>query len=114
MDRYSPEIAIIEKMNNSNIPGNFSELKDSKYGPEGSLQRADFQSLADAYRVGQKIRAIRLRKGMTQQQLAERIGTQKSYISKIEKGADMQLSTLFKIFDHGLESPITLITGEIL
>ena len=92
----------------------FSELKDSKYGEAGSLERADFQALAKAYRMGQKIRAIRKRKGMTQEELAEKIGTKKSAISRIENGADMQLSTLFKIFDYGLESPITLLSGEIL
>lgn len=103
-----------EEPKNTHLPGSFSELKAGKYGPPGSLQHAEFQSLASSYRVGQKIRVIRKRKGMTQQELAEKIGTQKSYISKIENGADMQLSTLFKIFDHGLESPITLFTGEIL
>ena len=36
---------------------------------------------------------------MTQEQLAAKIGTKKSYISRIENGhADIQLSTLFKIF----------------
>ncbi|MCH3981837.1 MAG: helix-turn-helix transcriptional regulator [Prevotella sp.] len=42
----------------------------------------------------------RKKAGLTQEQLAERIGTKKSYISKLENGhADVQLSTLFRIFN---------------
>ncbi len=50
----------------------------------------------------------RLKAGLTQQQLAERIGTKKTYISRLENGkADVQLSTLFRIFE-GLGRRVSL------
>jgi transcriptional regulator with XRE-family HTH domain len=49
---------------------------------------------------------------MTQEQLAEKIGTKKSYISRLENGkCDIQLSTLYKIFESGLGRQINLIIG---
>ena len=48
------------------------------------------------------------RAGLTQQELADKIGTKKSYISKLENGhADIQLSTLFRIF-AGLGKRVSL------
>ena len=53
----------------------------------------------DPVQIGSKVQALRKTKKLTQEQLAEKIGTKKSYISKIENGrADVQLSTLFRIF----------------
>lgn len=50
----------------------------------------------------------RLKARLTQQQLAERIGTKKTYISRLENGkADVKLSTLFRIFE-GLGRRVTL------
>jgi len=46
---------------------------------------------------------------ITQEQLAEKIGTNKSYISRLENGkADIQVSTLYKIFETGLGRKIRL------
>jgi len=46
---------------------------------------------------------------ITQEQLADKIGTKKSYISRIENGkADIQVSTLYKIFETGLGRKIRL------
>jgi transcriptional regulator with XRE-family HTH domain len=46
---------------------------------------------------------------MTQQQLAEKTGTKKSFISRIENGhSDIQLSTLYKLLEYGLGRKITL------
>lgn len=50
----------------------------------------------------------RLKARLTQQQLAERIGTKKTYISRLENGkADVKLSTLFRIFE-GLGRRVSL------
>ena len=62
-------------------------------------ERNEFESNCEAFIIGEQLKAERLKAGMTQEQLAAKIGTKKSYISRIENGhTDIQLSTLFKIF----------------
>lgn len=71
-------------------------------GAPGTTGREEPDNSCGAFILGKRLKAERLKAGMTQEQLAARIGTKKSYISRIENGhADIQLSTLFKIF-HGL------------
>ncbi|MDN3688067.1 helix-turn-helix domain-containing protein [Cyclobacterium jeungdonense] len=46
---------------------------------------------------------------LTQEKLAEKAGTKKSYISKLENGkGNIQLSTLIRIFEQGLNKKIGL------
>ena len=50
--------------------------------------------------LGEKIKEARKQCGLSQEQLAEKIGTKKTYISRLENGkADIQLNTLFRIFE---------------
>lgn len=78
---------------------NFDELLDAEYGKTGSIERNAFESNAEAFCLAEKLKEERLKAGLTQDQLAEKTGTKKSYISKIENGnSDIQLSTLFRIF----------------
>jgi len=47
---------------------------------------------------------------LTQEQLAKKVGTKKSYISRLENGkCDIQLSTLYRIFEEGLGRRISLL-----
>lgn len=86
----------------------FDELLDAEYGVIGSPERDKFEADAAAFCLAETLKEERLRAGLTQQQLAERIGTKKTYISRIENGkADVQLSTLFRIFE-GLGKRIAL------
>lgn len=53
----------------------------------------------DAFIIGEQLKDERLKAGLTQEELADKIGTKKSFISRVEKGkADIQLSTLVKVF----------------
>ncbi len=80
----------------------FDELLDIKYGKTGNPAREEFEEKAVAFMVGEMIKEARKKAKLTQDDLAERIGTKKSYISRIENGKiDIQLSTLFKIFEEG-------------
>ena len=55
------------------------------------------------------IQDLRKEHGMTQQQLAEKCGTTKTYISKIENNAsDIRLSTLMRIVRQGLGGNLKL------
>lgn len=75
------------------------DLIAEDFGEPGTAERDDFDRGCEAFIIGEKLKAERLKAGMTQEQLAVKIGTKKSYISRIENGhADIQLSTLFKIF----------------
>ena len=76
------------------------ELLDAEYGKVGTLERDKFDDEAQAFCLAESLKEGRKSAGLTQEQLAERIGTPKSYISKLENGhTDIQLSTLFRIFN---------------
>lgn len=78
------------------------------YGEEGTPSRTEFDARVDAFILGERLKEERIKAGFTQEQLAERIGTRKSYISRVENGhADIQVSTLFKIF-NGLGRRLSL------
>ena len=86
----------------------FDDILNQEYGPQGSPERASFETEADAFCLAETLREQRRLAGLTQQELADKIGTKKSYISKLENGhADVQLSTLFRIF-AGLGKRISL------
>ena len=84
------------------------ELLDFEYGKPGTPEREEFDKEAQAFCLAETLKEERLRAGLTQQQLAERIGTKKTYISRLENGkADIQLSTLYRIFE-GLGKRVAL------
>lgn len=69
------------------------------FGAEGTPERMEFEAGVDSFILGERLKEERKKSGLTQEQLAAKIGTKKSYISRIENGhADVQLSTLFRIF----------------
>lgn len=59
---------------------------DSRYGQEGSAEREAFRDEARSYMLGVILRDERKKHHLTQSQLAEKVGTNKTYISRIEKG----------------------------
>lgn len=86
----------------------FDEILDAEYGKPGTPEREKFDADAAAFCLAETLKEERLKAGLTQQQLAERIGTKKTYISRLENGkADIQLSTLFRIFE-GLGRRVSL------
>ena len=87
----------------------FDEHLDNRYGKIGTSKRTDFEIKAKAFAIGEVIREERRLASMTQEQLAEKTGTKKSFISRIENGhSDIQLSTLYKLLEYGLGRKITL------
>lgn len=84
------------------------ELLDVEYGKPGTPEREQFDRETEAFCLAETLKEERLRAGLTQEQLAERIGTKKTYISRLENGkSDVQLSTLFRIFE-GLGRRVSL------
>ena len=81
----------------------FDELLDIKYGKIGTAKRDEFENKSTAFMIGELIKEARLDAKLTQEELANKTGTKKSYISRIENGKiDIQLSTLFRIIEEGL------------
>ena len=101
-------------MNKENIKNakNFDELLDIKYGKIGSENRDKFEEKAQYFVISEMLKETRKEANMTQEQLAEKIGTKKSYISRLENGkCDIQLSTLYRIFEFGLGKRVNLLFG---
>ncbi len=91
---------------------NFDELLDVKYGKIGTEKRDKFEEKGQYFVISEMLKEARKEAKMTQEQLAEKIGTKKSYISRLENGkCDIQLSTLYRIFEFGLGKQINLIIG---
>ena len=87
----------------------FDDLLEIKYGKVGSPIRNEYEVKANYFVICELLKDARKEANITQEQLAERIGTKKSYISRLENGkGDIQLSTLFKIFETGLGREIRL------
>lgn len=90
----------------------FDEHLDSRYGQIGTEQRTNFEIKAKAFAIGEIIREARKEAHLTQEQLAERTGTKKSFISRVENGhSDIQLSTLYKLMEVGLGKRVNLTIG---
>jgi len=101
-------------MNKENIKNakNFDELLDIKYGKIGSENRDKFEEKAQYFVISEMLKEARKEANMTQEQLAEKVGTKKSYISRLENGkCDIQLSTLYRIFEFGLGKRVNLLFG---
>jgi len=82
---------------------NFDEILDVENGTSVTPERKKFDHKAQRIIFGEMLKSERKKQKLSQEQLAKKIGTTKSYISRIEKASsDIKLSTLFKIFEDGL------------
>lgn len=87
----------------------FDELIELEHGKIGMESRNKYEGAAQMFIVSEMLKAARKEAKMTQEQLAQKAGTKKSYISKIENGkGNIQLSTLIRIFEQGLNRKIGL------
>ena len=87
----------------------FEDHLTSQYGKLGTPKRDEFEIKAKAFVIGELLKDERLQAKLTQEQLANKIGAKKSYISRVENGkTDIQLSTLYRLFELGLGKQITI------
>ncbi len=87
----------------------FDEHLDERYGKIGTKKRIEFEIKAKAFAIGEIIREARKEAQMTQEQLANKTGTRKSFISRIENGhSDIQLSTLYRLIEIGFGRQLNL------
>ena len=93
---------------NNNIT-TLDQILDKKYGEKGQPKREEWEQQFESFRLGVLLEEARNKMGLTQEQLAVKCGTNKSYISRIENNAsDIRLSTLMKIIQQGLGGHLKL------
>jgi ribosome-binding protein aMBF1 (putative translation factor) len=86
-----------------------AQLVDEQYGKKGTRKRDNFDKGYESFKLGAMIQEARLEKGLTQEQLAVKCGTNKSYISKVENDIkDVRISTLQRIIEVGLGGQLNL------
>lgn len=92
------------------------EIKDEFIGKVGTPERDRYEKeLAEelhAYHLGEAIKEARLSKNLTQEQLGERIGVQKSQISRLEKGRSVSVASMARIF-KAMDIPLSLEIGGV-
>ena len=87
----------------------FDQILDKKYGKKGQPKREQWEQQFEAFRLGVLLEEARTKLGMTQEELAEKCGTNKGYISKIENDIkEVRISTLQKIVELGLGGQLEL------
>lgn len=88
----------------------FENHLEEKYGKKGTKKRDEFESKSKSFMIGELLKETRKSMYVTQEELADRTGTKKSYISKLENGkVDAQISTIYKLFEDGLNKKINLV-----
>lgn len=85
------------------------EFIDKQYGNKGTKKRDKFEEGYETFKLGVMLQELRRQQNMTQEQLAEKCGTTKNYISRIENDAsDIRLSTLQRIIREGFGGHLKL------
>ena len=81
----------------------FEDILKNKYGEKGTPERDAYEADSLAFRLGVMLKEARQEAKITQEELAVKTGTKKSYISRIERGkSDIQISTYHKLIEIGL------------
>ena len=97
------------KKNINNDLRSFEEHLEQQYGKRGTTEREKFEDGFEVFKLGALIHELRKEEGLTQEQLAEKCGTTKTYISRIENNAsDIRLSTLMRILKEGFGKQLKL------
>ena len=96
----------------SNKLKSFRNHLDEEYGLVGTKSRTAYEEGFEAFKLGVLLQDLRTKEGMTQEELANKCGTTKSYISRIENNAsDIRLSTIMRIFREGFGKQIKLLVN---
>ncbi len=87
----------------------FRDHLDQQYGKKGTKERDRYEQEFETFKLGVMLQELRREQGLTQEQLAEKCATTKTYISRIENNAsDIRLSTLVRIIRDGFGGSLKL------
>jgi DNA-binding XRE family transcriptional regulator len=82
-----------------NIAYSLAEMKDKYIGKVGSPERDQYEYELSMEVLGRMIKTARLERNLTQEQLGQLVGVQKSQISKLESSANSAtIDTIIKVF----------------
>jgi len=96
------------KKTNPNLTS-FTDHLTLQYGKPGTALREQYEQGFETFKLGVMLQEMRKEKGLTQEELADKCGTSKTYISRIENNAsDIRLSTLIRIVQEGLGGHLKL------
>jgi HTH-type transcriptional regulator/antitoxin HipB len=91
---------------------NFEDVLNNKYGQKGTSERDKYEADSLSFRLGVMLKEARLDAKITQEELALKTGTKKSYISRIERGkSDIQISTYHRLIEIGLGKNLNINIG---
>ena len=77
-----------------------SALIDERFGKRGTPERAEAEEKAYAFYTGQSIEDARKKAKISQAESARRIGSDRSYISRVESGqTEPKVSTFYRIMN---------------
>ena len=96
-------------MKKKNNVKSLDQFVTEQYGKKGTPKRDKREKGYESFKLGVILQQARLEKGLTQEELADRCGTNKGYISKIENDIkEVRISTLQKIVEMGLGGQLNL------
>ena len=97
-------------MKKNNNTTSLQDFVTEEFGAKGTASRKKYEKGLKVFKLGLIIEQQRYILNLTQDQLAAKCGTKKSYISRIEnEGSDIRLSTLMKIVEEGLGGRIEIV-----
>lgn len=85
------------------------EVKDELIGKKGSPERDSYEAELQSFLVGEAIKEARKKQNLTQEELAKRIGVQRTQVSRIESGRNLTVSTIARVFNAmGLKATLNV------
>ena len=90
----------MKKRNTTTKTVSLESLKDKHIGKIGTAKRDKYEFDLKMELLGEMIRSVRKERNLTQEQLGEIIGVQKSQISKLERNTkNVTIETILKVFN---------------
>ena len=88
----------MKKVKNSDVT-TLNDLITQQHGELGTETRETFEKSYEAFKLGALIQEARLKKGFTQEQLADKVGMNIAYISKVENNVKDTPQILYKNYN---------------
>ncbi|MDE5745412.1 MAG: helix-turn-helix domain-containing protein [Paramuribaculum sp.] len=88
------------------------EMLNRVVGEKGTARRDALETELQSYIIGEAIKQARKEKKLSQTQLGELMGVQRSQISRIENGHNLTINTIVRAF-KAMGVPATLSFGGV-